>query len=703
MIKNLLFEIGTEELPSSCLIEGIRSLKTLLEERLTGSRISFDQISTYGTPRRLVAFVKDLGQLQQTQEKTIMGPPKKIAFDSSGKPTGAALGFAKSLNVDVKDLQPVETERGIYLSMKVVEEGRQTEIILPEVLKDVITSMTFNKQMIWGDYSIRFARPIRWIAAIYGKETINFSIENLTSSNKTFGHRTLNSEPVIIGSAYDINYYIELLESLNVVPDSEKRKQIILAGIKKLEESQWKNNFKVVLDEGLLGEVVNLVEIPNVLVGNFPKEFLYIPKEILIKAVQHHQRYFAVIDPTGNVTTRFVVIQNGISDKKGEIIKGNERVLRARLSDARFFYEEDKKSSFESWHEKLKGVIFYSKLGTLYEKSTRLGNICIFIAEELDARGILKKEAISADLIRASMLCKCDLVANLVVEFPELQGLVGSEYAKEKGEKADVASAIFEHYLPRVAGDILPDTDTGAILSIADKIDTITGMYLTGNLPSGSEDPFALRRKASGIILTALKKGYDIDLYKLAAVSINLYLEKFSFNDIDRLKINSDVVEFITARYKFQLEKRNKRTDILDAILGADCFSIIDMDLRYKAIENYLIIENIEKLSAPMIRCKNIIKGRKFSEIRPALFSDEFEKELYNQIINKSRIVKQQMNDGKYCDALAELTEFGNSINIFFEKVLVMDNDENIRNNRINLVKESSSLYLLFADFSKIV
>jgi len=445
MIKNLLFEIGTEELPSSCLIEGIRSLKTLLEERLTGSRISFDQISTYGTPRRLVAFVKDLGQLQQTQEKTIMGPPKKIAFDSSGKPTGAALGFAKSLNVDVKDLQPVETERGIYLSMKVVEEGRQTEIILPEVLKDVITSMTFNKQMIWGDYSIRFARPIRWIAAIYGKETINFSIENLTSSNKTFGHRTLNSEPVIIGSAYDINYYIELLESLNVVPDSEKRKQIILAGIKKLEESQWKNNFKVVLDEGLLGEVVNLVEIPNVLVGNFPKEFLYIPKEILIKAVQHHQRYFAVIDPTGNVTTRFVVIQNGISDKKGEIIKGNERVLRARLSDARFFYEEDKKSSFESWHEKLKGVIFYSKLGTLYEKSMRLENICISIAKDMDLRGILKKGAIYADLIRASMLCKCDLVANLVVEFPELQGLVGSEYAKEKGEKADVASAIFEH------------------------------------------------------------------------------------------------------------------------------------------------------------------------------------------------------------------------------------------------------------------
>ena len=358
MGKNLLFEIGTEELPSSCLIEGIRNIKTLLEEKLTGSRISFGQVNAYGTPRRLVAFVKDLGQLQQTQEKIIMGPPRNIAFDSNGKPTNAAVGFAKSLNVDVKELQPIETERGIYLTVKVVEEGKQTEKILPEVLKDVIASMTFNKQMTWGDYSIRFARPIRWIVAIYGKETINFSIENLTSSNKTFGHRTLNAEPVIIGSTDDINSYIELLQGFNVVLDSQKRRQLILTGIKKLEEGQWKNNFKVVLDEGLLGEVVNLVEIPNVLVGNFPKEFLYIPKEILIKAVQHHQRYFAVIDKAGNVTTRFIVIQNGISDKKGEITKGNERVLRARLSDARFFYEEDKKSSFEAWREKLEGVIF---------------------------------------------------------------------------------------------------------------------------------------------------------------------------------------------------------------------------------------------------------------------------------------------------------------------------------------------------------
>ncbi|MCL5070589.1 MAG: glycine--tRNA ligase subunit beta [Actinobacteria bacterium] len=702
MGKNLLFEIGTEELPSSCLIEGIRNIKTLLEEKLTGNRINFSKVISYGTPRRLVAFVKDLDQMQQTQEKIIMGPPKNIAFDSSGKPTGAAVGFVKSLNVGIEDLQPVETPRGIYLTVKVVEEGRQTEKLLPEILKDVITSMTFNKQMTWGDYSIRFARPIRWIAAIYGKETINFSIENLASSNKTFGHRTLNGKPTIIRST-DLNSYIELLQGLNVVIDTEKRRQLILTGIKKLEESQWKNNFKAVLDEGLLGEVVNLAEIPNVLVGNFPREFLYIPREILIKAIQHHQRYFATVDKAGNVTTRFIVIQNGISDKKGEIIRGNERVLRARLSDARFFYEEDKKTSFETWHEKLKGVIFYSRLGTLYEKSKRLENICISIAEILNSRGILKKESVSVDLIRASMLCKCDLVANLVIEFPELQGLVGSEYAKEKGENTDVASAIFEHYLPRVAGDILPDTDTGAILSIADKIDTIAGMFLAGNLPSGSEDPFALRRKASGIILTALKKGYDIDLLKLSAFSIDLYLEKFNFSNVDRTKIINDVVEFVTARYKFQLEKQNKRIDILDAILGANCFSIIDMDLRYRAIENYLSAENIEKLSAPMIRCKNIIKGRRFSEIRPGLLSDEFEKELFSQITNKSNIIRRHMVEGKYSEALAELTEFGNSINIFFDKVLVMDNDETIRTNRINLVKESSSLYLLFADFSKIV
>lgn len=703
MGKNLLFEIGAEELPSSCLIEGIRNIKTLLEDKLTGSRISFGKVISYGTPRRLVAFVEDLNQVQETREKTIMGPPKKISFDSDGKPNGAARGFAKSLNIDVKDLQFVETERGVYLSAKVVEKGRKTYEILPEILKDVISSMTFNKQMTWGDYNIRFARPIRWIAALYGNKTIGFNIENLVSSNKTSGHRILNSKPVTISTTESIVSYIDLLQDLDVVLDPQKRKQMILDGFNRLEKTEWNDNYKVVIDEGLLGEVVNLVEIPNVLAGNFPEEFLYIPREILIKAIQHHQRYFAVIDKAGNVTTKFIVIQNGVSDKKGEITRGNERVLRARLSDARFFYEEDKKSSFETWYKKLEGVIFYSKLGTLYEKSKRLEDICIFIAENLDLKVISDNPGIIADLKRASMLCKCDLVSNLVVEFPELQGLVGSEYAKEKGEKPDVASAIFEHYLPRAAGDILPDTDTGAILSAADKIDTITGMFLTGNLPSGSEDPFALRRKASGIILTALKKNYDIDIYKLTARSIDLYLEKFSFKNADREKVINDVVEFITARYKFQLEKRNKRTDILDAILTADCFSVIDIDMRYKAIEEYLSAENIEKLSAPMIRCKNIIKGQRFSEIQPSLLTDEFEKNLFDQINAKSSIIKRQIAEKKYEDTLAELTVFGDSINIFFDKVLVMDNNDRIRTNRISLVKEGFSLYLLFADFSKII
>jgi glycyl-tRNA synthetase beta chain len=705
MAKNLLFEIGTEELPSSSINEGIKNIKAILEESLQNNRLVFGNIQAGATPRRITVFAERLEEQQKTQEKVLTGPPKKIAFDINGVPTAAASGFAKGLNIEVRQLIEVDTGKGIYLGYKVTEEGKKTKDVLPGILKDIVLSLQFSKQMTWGDYTLKFSRPIRWIAAIYGNDTIGFKVENISSSNITFGHRALNNEPIKIPGLGSFEQYCDFLQQqAKVMLDPLRRRKMIVGSIKKLESEKWTSGDKVIMDEGLLDEVVNLVEMPNVLVGTFPDEYLYIPKDVLIKAIQHHQRYFAVLKSDGSVSTNFIVVQNGERDETGAIVKGNERVLKARLSDAKFFYEQDRKSNFEAWIEKLKGVIFYSQIGSLYDKEIRLGRICLKISEMLKQKGILDNSFSDKNLLRAVMLCKCDLVTDLVVEFPELQGLVGKEYAKEKGEAGEIPDAVFEHYLPRFAGDILPATLTGAILSLADKFDTITGMFLAGNIPSGSQDPFALRRKASGIVLTSLDKGFDFDIGEAIKFNLELYLESFDFKN-KAAGTAGAVFDFIMARYRFMLEKQGKRTDIFEAVVSAGCNSIIQLDLRYKALETYITDSgDIIKLSEPLSRCKNITKGGKtFGKIDEKLLKEDAELKLYRELVQKEETIKALMASKSFGAVIAELAGFAGSINYFFEKVLVMDRDETIKQNRLNLVKNCTELYYIFADFSKIL
>jgi glycyl-tRNA synthetase beta chain len=705
MAKNLLFEIGTEELPSSSINEGIKNIKMLLEESLQNNRLVFDSIQAGATPRRITVFVESLEEQQKTQEKVLTGPPKKIAFDINGVPTAAASGFAKGLHIEIGQLIEVDTGKGIYLGYKVTEEGKKTKDVLPGILKDIILSLQFSKQMTWGDYTLKFSRPIRWIAAIYGNDTIEFKVENISSSNITFGHRALNNEPIKIPGQGSFEQYCDFLEEqAKVILDPLRRRKMILDSIEKIESEKWASGDKVIMDDGLLDEVVNLVEMPNVLVGNFPDEYLYIPKDILIKAIQHHQRYFAVLKSDGLVSTNFIVVQNGERDETGSIVKGNERVLKARLSDAKFFYEQDRKSNFEAWMEKLKGVIFYSLIGSLYDKEIRLGRICLKISEMLKQKGVLDKGFPDKNLLRAVMLCKCDLVTDLVVEFPELQGLVGKEYAKEKGEAGEIPDAVFEHYLPRFAGDMLPATLTGAILSLADKFDTIIGMFLAGNIPSGSQDPFALRRKASGIVLASLEKGFDFDIGEAIKFNLDLYLESFDFKN-KAAGTAEAVFDFIMARYRFILEKQGKRTDIFEAVVSSGCNSIIQLDLRYKALETYIMDSgDVLKLSEPLSRCKNITKvGRKFGEIDEKLLKEDAELKLYKALAQKGKTLKTLMVSKSFDAVIKELADFAGYINYFFEKVLVMDRDEAIKQNRLNLVKSCTELYYLFADFSKIL
>ncbi|HAJ95475.1 MAG TPA: glycine--tRNA ligase subunit beta, partial [Actinobacteria bacterium] len=475
---------------------------------------------------------------------------------------------------------------------------------------------TFKKQMYWGDYGTRFIRPIRWLLAILGSEIIDFKIENVRSGNITFGHRTLSTAPIEIGSA---KQYFTKLEQGKTIVDPASRKKMIYGQIKSIEKDIWNNEYRAVVDEKLLKEVIDLVEVPSILIGHFPEAFLYIPADILLEAIKYHQKYFPVVDSSGNITTNFLIVQNGIKDN-GDIKKGNERVLRARLSDASFFYKQDKKHDFLYWQEKLKGVIFYYGLGNMNEKQKRLGEISIYLAEKInrsDNKKLLK------DLKDASAMCKCDLVTNMVVEFPELQGIVGREYSIERGYDESVSNAISEHYLPESAEGRLPGTETGRIISLADKIDTIAGMFLMGKVPSGSQDPFALRRKASGIVRSILDGKYDIDLKDLIKFCTSLYKKSYETKESDDNKMIEKIFGFITARLKFLMAASNKKMDVFGAVLGSGCSSLKDIDLRQEAIEDYMLKGDIKSIVWPMSRSQNIITGKQAGPVDPGLFKEK--------------------------------------------------------------------------------
>jgi glycyl-tRNA synthetase beta chain len=701
MGKDLVLEIGTEELPPSCIREGAASFKILLEKNIKSNRIDFGEVSVFHSPRRITAYIKDLGLLQKSEEKVVTGPPKTISIGPDGKPNQAALGFAKSLGLSVGDLEDIEIKgKGTYLGKKMIQEGKNTAEILPGVLKETILSLTFKKQMHWGDYETRFVRPIRWLLVLFGKEVIELSIENVDSDRFTYGHRTLNTSPLKIEDAKD---YFDILEKNgNSIADPQRRSDMISDQIKKIEKEKWKGKYSSFVDEKLLEEVVDLVEIPNVLVGKFPTDFLYMPADILIEAIQYHQKYFPVLDDKGKVTTNFLIVQNGRSDN-GDIKKGNERVLKARLSDAAFFYEQDRKHDFSYWEKKLEGVIFYFGLGNMKDKQDRLNKISLYIAEKQGANIKGLSSTIKEDLKNASTMCKCDLVTNLVVEFPELQGVVGREYSKERGHSSPVASAVFEHYLPRFAGDDLPVTDTGRILSLADKIDTITGMFMVGNIPSGSEDPFALRRKASGIVRSILEGNYDIDLKDLIGFTMNLYSDSFELKKPTGENSADKIFDFIIARLRFILDSQNRRMDILDAVLGSGAGSITDIDMRFKAIEEFILKNDIKSIVWPMSRSQNIISKKKFSSIDKGLFIEEHEKKLFKSLRDVLDRKDALINNKDYPVLLKEMEKFGKVVDAFFDEVLVMDKDPSVKANRINLLKEVVDYYLSMADFSNLI
>ncbi|MBI4651990.1 glycine--tRNA ligase subunit beta [Candidatus Desantisbacteria bacterium] len=685
MTSDLLFEIGTEEIPARFVSTGLKQLKENAEKIFLQEALSYQKLLTFGTPRRLILFVKGLDELQNPRVKSVQGPAKRIAYDENGEITKAGEGFARSQGVQPEELRVKTTERGEYVFAEKKEQGEKTSVVLEKILPKLIQSFFFPRTMHWDDGKLNFTRPIRWCLAIYGSEVVNFSLEKLSSGRKTFGHKLLKNECVEISNAED---YFFKIKKLYVIVDPEERKKIILKSIKKISRDFV---CEPIIPDELLNEVVNLVEFPVVIAGSFDNEFMEIPKEVLIESMTSHQKYFPLQKKDGMLFNKFILVANNKKDKE-IICEGNEKVLKARLADAKFFYHEDTKTPFINKTEKLKKVLFQEALGTLFEKTIRIESLSSIIAGKMNLCEMDK------DVRQCAKLCKTDLVTEMVKEFPKLQGVMGSIYAYKSGESKEVSGGILEHYLPRFAGDILPDTNIGAIVSIADKMDTITGCFVAGLVPTGSEDPYALRRQAVGIIEIMLKKELNISLDTLAAESLNLF--SLRENSID---LKKSIIEFLVQRLNFVLQEKGISYDSLEAVLSISVKIPIEIYRKADTIEKIRLHPDMIPLVLSFKRVSNIVKEDiNTNEVQENLFKEEEEKKLYALYMSIEKGIKKNIESKDYSTVTSNLLKFSEPLENFFIKVLVMDK-EPYRTNRIALLKNIQKLFLNFADFSRLV
>jgi glycyl-tRNA synthetase beta chain len=677
-MKPLLIEIGSEEIPARFVSKGVSLLKEDLVQLLKKSFIEHGSITEYATPRRLALFIDNIADKQKDRTVEQLGPPRRAAFDSEGNPTKAASGFAGSLNISVKDLTIKETDRGEYVSAIVEEKGRPTKDVLSEALPSLISSLQLPKSMRWGSSPLRYFRPIHWIVAILGSDVIPFALDSVRSGNVSYGHRFLSPSAV---KMKDPDLYLSSLKQNHVLADVAERKNVISEAIRKIEAS---TGCRVHEDEELLDTVTNLVEHPTSVLGNFEDKYLALPKELLITVMRTHQKYFSMEDGEGNMKSYFIVVSNMNSNINDTVKRGAERVLRARLDDARFYFTEDQKSSLASYVEELKKVTFQEKLGTLYEKAERISSLSVFIAGRFNPDLLEKSQ-------RASMLCKADLVTGVVCEFPELQGYMGMTYARNSGEDEDISSAVYEHYLPRFAGDSLPSGELSAIVSIADKMDNIASFFYLDMIPSGSEDPFALRRQAAGIINILQSNDYPFTLNALIDASLT-GLEPAEKN---RAGLTYRILQFFAQRLEGILLTQGHSHDVISAVLSSKEINLKDVKNRINIVMEFKKGPGFPALLLAAKRVCNILAKDQPADVDESLLNEDEEKSLY-ATANK---VRDRLASPDY-NSLFELEK---PINIFFDSVLVMDNNSQIRENRLALLSSVRGLFDSLCDFSKIV
>ncbi len=687
-MKDLLLEIGTEEIPAGFMPSAIKELKENADKYLNEKRIQFNNIKVIGTPRRLVLLVEGLAEKQSDIEELVKGPAVKIAFDEEGSPSKAGAGFARGQGVDPSELIKKELDGVEYIYALKQLKGENVEVIIPEFFVSMIVGLHFPKPMRWESFDFKFARPIRWLLGIYEDKFIDFGIEGVQSGNKTRGHRFLGKGEIEVSSVQD--YFMKLEENY-VIVDQDKRRSIIVEQMKVLEEE---NGFLIGEDEDLLEEVVHLVEYPTALVGDFEEHFLQIPSEAVITPMKEHQRYFPVFDKEGNLANHFITVRNGNNQHIETVKEGNEKVLTARLKDAEFFYEEDKKNSLESNLEKLKTVVYQEELGTIFEKVQRIILNTSKISELLCVSEEIKENA-----ERGATLAKADLVTNMVYEFPELQGIMGEKYARLSGEKEVVSKAIFEHYLPRNAEDILPETLEGKIISIADKIDTITGSFAIGVEPTGSQDPYALRRQAQGICKIIIEGDLKLPLRELLNIAVSSFEGKIDIKEETIQKL----YDFFGLRMRNILTEQGYSYDVIDGVLAKDYSALSRVIKKAAALSKIKESEEFEALLAGFLRANNITKKCEASEINEDFLENQFEKNLYNAYIEVQIKVMELLREEKYYEILVEIASLEKEINDFFDNVMVMVEDEKIKNNRLALVKSISLLPEDIGDITKIV
>lgn len=680
MAKDLLFEIGAEEIPAGFMPNILGQLKTLAETKLNDAHLPFESIATYGTPRRLALIVKGLGDTSAEISERHKGPSASIAYDAEGNATKAAIGFARGKGLDVADL--VVEDGYIYAETKTA--GVPAKDIVTDMLPQLITGLNFPKSMHWGNLDAKFVRPVRWLVALLDEEVIPVEFATVKSGNVTRGHRFLGADEITIKNAAS---YVDTLKENFVMVDQDARRELIS---KQLHDIAASKNASIVWDDDLLEEINYLVEWPTALCGGFEESYLALPDAAIITPMKDHQRYFPLVDQDGKLLPMFLTVRNG-SDHSIEVVQaGNERVLRARLDDAKFFFNEDRKKPLIDRQDGLTKIVFQEGLGNLADKTERLLTLGHVFSEECelheDARVVLE---------RATELAKTDLTTGMVTEFTELQGVMGKEYALLDGESPEVAEAIFEQYLPRFAGDVLPQTEAGKVLSIIDKIDNIVATFSRGLIPTGSQDPYALRRQTIGILNILLNSEWNISLRPIIVESMNLLNVPADKQD----ELLGQVEEFITLRLKNIFLDREVPHHVIDLLLSNNELSVADAEGLVKALLANRIDENVELVQA-FTRMYNLVKDVTYTGVDKSLLKEDAERALYEMATKASEASIDAWDKNDYDAVVAVPATLVPGINKFFEDVMVMDKDEAIKANRLQLVRLAYSVMAIIGDIS---
>lgn len=683
--RTLAFEIGTEEIPAFDLAGAVKQLSAMVPSLLDDAAIPHGAVKIFSSPRRLIVIAEEIPEATEEKNEVFKGPSAKIAFDAEGNPTKAAQGFARGKGVDPSSLV---VEDG-YVYARTHTPSVNVASLLSSVLNKTIHGLSWPRSQRWGVQSEYFTRPVRWIVALFGNEVIDFTFAGLVAGRTTYGHRFLAPGPFEVADADSL---VDVVRSASVIPSEAEREQVIREGVAKAEAE---TGFTAVLHPKTLVEVINLAEYPTVLVGTFDEEFLKVPEEIIVDAMLVHQRYFPLYDKDGKLTNRFIVVSNGDPACAETIVDGNERVVRARLYDAKFFYDEDLKQPLESYVDHLGEVVFQEKLGTMLDKTNRIQRLADHLAEDAGLAG----QDLS-DVERAARLCKADLVTSAVVEFTSVQGVMGSYYAAASGETAQVAQAIEQHYRPRFAGDEAPDTVVGKIVAIADKLDTVCGLFAVGQGPTGSSDPFALRRSAIGIV--AMLSGKDaVEVSLVAAIDAALASYAQQGIEFDTDAVRRDVIEFFITRTKVMMRDAGNSIDAIDAVLSAGIQEPVELINRVSALEAARSEqpEVFEDLATAYARANNLCDSKLGTEVNEGLLS-EVEQALVRAVCQAESNVASALENNNYAAALSELAALRKPIDLFFENTMVMDEDQALRENRLRLLNSFVAVFANVADFA---